>query len=98
MKAFPSGWLLLLHLRGYMRFQTVLKSPAADHKSIGESRIARVPMLTWGRRCGCCPVRWQTSLGADRGICYQVPCMMPCPSQPPVEQRSCDRQQLHLGA
>ena len=63
MKAFPSGWLLLLllHLRGYMRFQTVLKSPAADHKSIGESRIARVPMLTWGLRCGCCPVRWPTS-------------------------------------
>ena len=31
MKAFPSRWLLLLHLCGYMRFQTVLKSPAADH-------------------------------------------------------------------
>ena len=49
MKAFPSGWLLLLlllHLCGYMRFQTVLRSPKPDRKSIRESRMARVPMLT----------------------------------------------------
>ena len=46
MKAVPSGWLPLVHLRGYVQLPTVLKSPAADHGCIGRPRIARVAMLT----------------------------------------------------
>ena len=76
MKAVPSGWLPLVHLRGYVQLPTVLKSPAADHGCIGRPRIARVAMLTQGlRRVDVAPRHRQSR--ADTGICNQVPGMRP---------------------